>query len=322
MSRKGAQLSIEDKVRQCYAEEPFPNHLSRAADFGAELKKHCAYFAFIMKYLEAPAPGPWKPKTVLVAGCGTGEELLALASIYKGAKFTGLDLNPKSVAIARKNARRAGLKNAVFRLQSILKDLPKSAGSYDLVFCSGVIHHLEDPYLGFQILSRKVKPGGRFVISLYHSYGYFFYMAKRRLLDFFAGADTKRRAELALKLRLHYTKKAVFIQDTFAHPQVKAYSVRTVMDWAEGNGYEVAALSPPLSLRGFLDFVLEGRALLSGGRPGITEAGNGQARPAAAAAPRRQHISRMGALLYDLLLFALRKGECFYLLRRSGGGAG
>jgi SAM-dependent methyltransferase len=52
-------------------------------------------------------------------------------------------------------------------IQSDLCLPPFPAGTFDLIYSSGVIHHTSDPKLTFEILSTLVKPGGRMYIWLY-----------------------------------------------------------------------------------------------------------------------------------------------------------
>lgn len=40
-------------------------------------------------------------------------------------------------------------------------------GQFDLVYCIGVLHHLQDPYAGFQAVLRHTRPGGRFHCWVY-----------------------------------------------------------------------------------------------------------------------------------------------------------
>ena len=42
------------------------------------------------------------------------------------------------------------------------------AETFDVVICSGVLHHTSDPLTGFQSISKLVKKGGYIIIGLYN----------------------------------------------------------------------------------------------------------------------------------------------------------
>ena len=45
---------------------------------------------------------------------------------------------------------------------------PFSKEYFDIVWCSGVLHHTESPLKGFEIISTWLKPNGYIVIGLYN----------------------------------------------------------------------------------------------------------------------------------------------------------
>ena len=45
--------------------------------------------------------------------------------------------------------------------------LPADLGPFDLIECSGVLHHLQDPMAGWRILRDRLRPGGIMKVSLY-----------------------------------------------------------------------------------------------------------------------------------------------------------
>jgi SAM-dependent methyltransferase len=64
----------------------------------------------------------------------------------------------------------AGLPNASI-VQGDIYRLPCPEGSFDQVFCIGVIHHLPDPRAGFMALTRMLKPGGKISLWVYAAEG-------------------------------------------------------------------------------------------------------------------------------------------------------
>ena len=74
-------------------------------------------------------------------GCGTGEILVQLAERFPTARFTGYDISPQAIEIARRRADD--------RLSFHLDDpLEHPASDNDVVLVADVIEHVED-YVGF-----------------------------------------------------------------------------------------------------------------------------------------------------------------------------
>lgn len=64
---------------------------------------------FILRHLADPAFFPSQPVKLLEIGTGTGAVILALQKFLNAGSFTGLDIDPASVACAQANAVRNGL---------------------------------------------------------------------------------------------------------------------------------------------------------------------------------------------------------------------
>ena len=101
---------------------------------------------------------------VLDAGCGMGRHTYHF--LKAGARVMALDASP-AVEVAAANG--AG-HEAVFVQADLLK-LPVAPGSFDLVCCLGVLHHIEDTLGGLRSLVSAARPGGRVLVFLYHDGG-------------------------------------------------------------------------------------------------------------------------------------------------------
>jgi len=106
---------------------------------------------------------------ILVAGCGTGKQALEVAALYPTAKVTAIDLSRASLAYAQRKANESGLDSRLEFVQADILNMHYWEGQFDKIECGGVLHHMEDPIKGWQILTEKLKPGGFFKIALYSS---------------------------------------------------------------------------------------------------------------------------------------------------------
>jgi len=108
---------------------------------------------------------------LLDAGCGTGMMALRIAARYPGCTVHGIDLSPKMIAVARRDAEKQGL--AVdFRVGSIT-DLPYHDASFEVVITNIMYHHLDlaEKRQAVAEIARALrgpesvegKPGGRYV---------------------------------------------------------------------------------------------------------------------------------------------------------------
>ena len=106
----------------------------------------------------------YRPK-VLIAGCGTGNQIIN-ASRYKNTDITAIDLSKTSLAYAARKAQEYNMNH--IRLEQIdILDANKLQQNYDVIECSGVLHHMENPAQGLAALNRQLKTGGFIKIGLY-----------------------------------------------------------------------------------------------------------------------------------------------------------
>ncbi len=96
---------------------------------------------------------------VLDIGCGLGGAALVLAGEL-GAHVTGIDLEAPLVARAREAASDAGLAERAHFHVVDAGSLPFAAASFDHVFTSGVLIHVEDKPAMLADIFRVLRPGG------------------------------------------------------------------------------------------------------------------------------------------------------------------
>jgi len=314
--------NLESKVRACYETAPFPNILQGTADFEEAIRLGVEWAMLNWRGLGFD----WQvisPSTVLCAGCGTGEEAIILSRLLPDATIHAIDISEPSLAIARQNADRAMAENITFQRLSILEDLPSLGHLYDLVYCSGVIHHLRDPKEGFGILLQCVTDGGHLLFSLYNSYGLFTYKLQLTILNLLAGDNQSKRIKWTVRLGFHDGGNKATLWDSFVHPQVTTYTIGQVRRWASTHSRTLSGIAPPLTIPGLIAYAVKGQRfalrrrwllnlVLQCARPFLRSPD-----PALGTVPARRTTpsSPIRDVLFQFIYFILGKGEIFYMIK-------
>jgi SAM-dependent methyltransferase len=99
---------------------------------------------------------------VLDVGCGAGGAAHAFAArLPDGSRVVAVDRDPRLLDIARRGARDQGVDPRIRWSVGQVGALPLPAGCADLVWASGVVHHLADQQAGVSSLAALARPGGR-----------------------------------------------------------------------------------------------------------------------------------------------------------------
>jgi SAM-dependent methyltransferase len=132
------------------------------ADAAAYLQRVAALFgAYKRRSFDFMQLGPGL--RVLDAGCGTGDDAVALAALVQpGGAATGLDASAELVEAARRKAAPSGL--PVEFIAGDIGHMPFPDGAFDRVRADRVFQHLADPGAAVGELLRVTAPGGWVVL--------------------------------------------------------------------------------------------------------------------------------------------------------------
>ena len=103
---------------------------------------------------------------ILIAGCGTGQHAITTASKYKKSKILALDLSFKSLSYAKRKADELKIGNIDF-IQGDILDLESIDRRFDIIESVGVIHHMDNPFKGWKILTSCLNYDSLMLIGLY-----------------------------------------------------------------------------------------------------------------------------------------------------------
>jgi arsenite methyltransferase len=104
-------------------------------------------------------------ETVLDLGSGGGiDVLLSARRVGPTGKAHGLDMTDEMLALARENARKAGVENVEFH-KGYIEEIPLADDSVDVVISNCVINLSHDKRKVLREVARVLRPGGRFAVS-------------------------------------------------------------------------------------------------------------------------------------------------------------
>lgn len=159
----GVENAVSRLNQQQYEENPYPRwvripHLEHAISITEYLRKR-----FPLADFEHKDEG--EVADILSVGCGTGQLALEIAQSIR-SRILAVDLSLASLGYAKRKALDQEL-SAIDFAQADLLELGALGRTFDVVECSGVLHHLADPYAGWRALLPHLRPGGFMLVGLY-----------------------------------------------------------------------------------------------------------------------------------------------------------
>src|SRR5688572_21565745 len=156
-----------DPVCAFYTAHPYPPpvaNLDRAREEWLDANRHRAEHHLLW-------PGtPYRADLdILVAGCGTWQAA-KYALCRPQAHVVGTDISTTSLEHTNQLKRKYALTNLDTAHGSI-ECVGAMTQRFDLIVCTGVLHHLVDPAAGLQALRSALKPDGVLYLMVYAPYG-------------------------------------------------------------------------------------------------------------------------------------------------------
>ena len=198
--------------------------------------------------------------TLLDFGAGTGEQDICYAKW--GAQVDLVEINPISVERIKKYFKSLNLEhnlNEIF--EGSIFDF-KTEKKYDIVVSEGVLHHTDDPYLGFKILVDKLKPNGFVMLQLGFDSSMLQRSLHRLILDILTKGDYSLILEYSPILFKNTLERASMhggrsieqiVHDFYTNPKHKAIGLIDVLDWFKESNITYYSSYPSIEIENLIN---------------------------------------------------------------------
>jgi SAM-dependent methyltransferase len=189
---------------------------------------------------------------ILIAGCGANQAAY-FALTNPDARVVGVDVSQASLAHQNHLKTKHNLNNLQLNHLS-LYNLASLGSTFDLIVCTGVLHHLPDPAAGLRQLRDVLRPHGVMSLMVYGYYprtGVYMLQEAFRLLGLqqnAAGVEMIKHTLTRIptwhnlnSYRAPDLRYDAGLVDTFLHPQDRAYTVLDVLRLVEEGGLQFQA---------------------------------------------------------------------------------
>lgn len=222
-------FDLKDKttksVTQFYEIEPFPNYSSDEnkrslldkGDNNYLSKKLKEFIGFNKSFIEI--------------GSGTSQLSNYLATGTNN-KIYAFDPTETALRLGYNFASENNINNVTFINADIFDDVLEDE-IFDFVWCSGVLHHTKDPFLGFKIIQKSLKPNGYILIGLYNKYGRFRTFVRQILYKIFGRKLIMFMDPYLRSLNKKTSQRKInsWIRDQYEHPVEQSHTFDEVLKW-------------------------------------------------------------------------------------------
>ena len=177
-------------------------------------------------------------KSFIEVGSGTSQLSNYLAAGTNN-KIFALDPTETSLRLGYNFALDNNITNVCFVNADIFDDVLMDE-TFDFVWSSGVLHHTDDPYLGFRIIQKSLKTGGYMFIGLYNRYGRLRTFVRQKLYKIFGKKLIMMLDPYLRSLDKENSQKKIesWIRDQYEHPVEKSHTFDEVLNWFDENDIE------------------------------------------------------------------------------------
>jgi len=231
-------------VEDFYTDNPFPNYEVHETIF--DLRNKVEENEFIVNFKKLVGLG----KRVIEVGSGTSQLSIALASGTNN-QVVAFDPTLESLRLGSNFSKNSGVSNCIF-VNGDLFSNPFMDEYFDIVWCSGVLHHTENPKKGFEIITTWLKPEGYVIVGLYNFYGRLRTVFRQKLFRLLGSGKFGRYIlsllDPILRQDISEEKKNAWFKDQYQHPVESLHTLDEVLKWFDQNKIEFMSSIPTCDL--------------------------------------------------------------------------
>ncbi len=177
-------------------------------------------------------------KKILEVGSGTSQ-LSNYLAIGTNNDVIAMDTTLDSLKIGKVFSEKNGIKNITYVKADLFEDIFKD-NVFDLVWCSGVLHHTSDPYGGFKNILKFLKKDGYIIIGLYNKIFRIRTLVRKYLSKVFGKKILMKFDPHIKKLnyKLNEEKINAWINDQYYNPVESLHTFDEVLNWFKKNNIE------------------------------------------------------------------------------------
>jgi len=160
---------IEDRVsrlvQEQYEENPYPRWVETMEAWG-EPAPIGEYLRRLFPLAPVAALGKSGAIDILIAGAGTGRQAIEIARQFPEARVLAVDLSRAALSYAKRKSDELRVKNIEYG-QADIVEIGTLGRRFEVIYASGVLHHLADPFAGWRGLVEILVPNGFMNVGLY-----------------------------------------------------------------------------------------------------------------------------------------------------------
>ena len=259
--------SVSKDVRDQYEDNPYPRWIKPRAPIKplsiSDLVGHLNLQLWDSTIMQRTQP------SVLIAGCGTGQQAIESSLRLENPTMVAVDLSLSSLAYATRKTRELALSDITY-LQCDILELGSLGKEFDIIECTGVLHHMEDPMAGWKTLTSLLKPGGLMKIGLYSKKARADIIKIRKQIDLLGIKDTNK-GMIEFREKMIKSDEAIYdaikysddfftrstLRDLLFHVQEHQFSITQIRNYLHRLGLVVCGFEHQRGLKDLKEIFFE-----------------------------------------------------------------